>query len=128
MVKPRRHSERGFTLIEMVVVLTLIGLLISIAAPRYFHVVDHGRESVQRQNLAVVRDAIDKYLGDLGRYPDSLDDLVAHKYLRAVPVDPLSGKPDWVVVAPPDPSQGAVFDITPAGASAEAAASAASAS
>ncbi|MFO1270721.1 MAG: prepilin-type N-terminal cleavage/methylation domain-containing protein [Rubrivivax sp.] len=117
----KHPSTRGFTLIELVVVLTLVGLLVAIAAPRYFHVVDRGRESVQRQNIAVVRDAIDKFYGDLGHYPDTLDELVARRYLREVPMDPVSGGRDWTVVAPPDAAQGAVYDIRPPAGAASAA-------
>lgn len=120
MVTNRLH-RRGFTLIELVVVLTLVGLLVAIAAPRYFHVVDRGRESVQRQNITIVRDAIDKFYGDLGHYPDTLEELVSRRYLREVPVDPVSGGREWTVVAPADPAQGAVYDIQPPAAAASAA-------
>lgn len=114
MVNMRRaDGSRGFTLIELVVVMALIGLLISIAAPRYFHVIDSGRLSVQRQNLAVIRDALDKFVGDLGRYPDTLDELVAKRYLRAVPIDPVSGTSSWEIVAPSDSLPGAVWDVRP---------------
>ncbi|MDH4060181.1 MAG: type II secretion system GspH family protein [Aquincola sp.] len=110
--------RRGFTLIEMLVVMTLIALLLTLAVPRYFSTIDNGRLNVQQQNVASLRDAIDKYFGDQGKYPDSLDDLVAKRYLRQVPVDPVSEKADWVVIAPQDPSLGAVYDIQPAGKSA----------
>jgi general secretion pathway protein G len=114
---------RGFTLVELVVVLTLIGLLLTLATPRYFHIVDRGRDTVQRQNLSTIRDAIDKFYGDLGRYPDSLEELVTRRYLRQVPVDPATEQPDWTVVAPADPTSGAVYDIHPAGTAASAAGS-----
>jgi general secretion pathway protein G len=107
----RRALHLGFTMIEMAIVLSLIALLLTIALPRYFHTLDNGKVSVQRQNIAVLRDAIDKYYGDLGKYPDKLDDLVDKKYLRAVPVDPLTEKADWEIVAPQDPTQGAVYDV-----------------
>lgn len=107
----RRTRQRAFTLIEMVVVLTLLGVLLTIAVPRYFHIIDRGRSSVQRQNISVVRDAIDKFNGDLGRYPDSLDELVARRYLRAIPLDPVTERPDWTIVAPADSSLGSVYDI-----------------
>ncbi|MDH5331637.1 MAG: type II secretion system GspH family protein, partial [Aquincola sp.] len=77
--------RRGFTLIEMLVVMTLIALLLTLAVPRYFSTIDNGRLNVQQQNVASLRDAIDKYFGDQGKYPDSLDDLVAKRYLRQVP-------------------------------------------
>jgi len=105
--------HRGFTLIELVVVMALIGLLVSIAAPRYFGIVDNGRVNIQRQNLSVLRDGIDKFAGDLGRYPDTLDELVAKRYLREIPIDPVSGSREWAVVAPADGTSGAVFDVQP---------------
>jgi general secretion pathway protein G len=108
-----RARADGFTLIELVVVLTLIGLLLTIAAPRYFHIIDRGRDSVQRQNVSTIRDAIDKFYGDLGRYPDSLEELVTRRYLRQVPVDPSTEQPSWTIVAPADPTQGAVYDVLP---------------
>jgi general secretion pathway protein G len=107
----QRAHGLGFTLIELVVVLTLIGLLLTLAAPRYFHVIDRGRDTVQRQNISTIRDAIDKFYGDLGRYPDSLDELVTRRYLRQVPVDPTTEQANWAVVAPADPTQGAIYDV-----------------
>jgi general secretion pathway protein G len=108
------NRRRGFTLVEMLVVMTLIAMLLTLAVPRYFSVLDNGRQNVQRQNLATMRDAIDKFYGDQGKYPDTLDELVAKRYLRQVPIDPLSEQANWVVVAPEDPTLGAVFDVQPA--------------
>ncbi len=96
------------------VVLTLIALLRTLAIPRYFTAVDNGRVSVQRQNVATIRDAIDKFYGDQGKYPESLEELVVKRYLRQMPVDPLTEAANWVVVAPQDPTQGAVYDVQPA--------------
>ena len=103
----------GFTLLEMLVVMTLIALLLTLALPRYFHALDYGRANVQKQNVATIRDAIDKFHGDLGRYPDTLDELVARRYLRQVPVDPVSSTSNWVVIAPQDTTEGNVYDIQP---------------
>jgi general secretion pathway protein G len=114
MSEPELSRQRGFTLIEMLVVMTLIALLLTLAVPRYFSTLDNGRINVQRQNLAAMRDAIDKFFGDQGKYPETLDELVAKRYLRAVPIDPLSEAADWVVVAPQDPTLGAVYDVQPA--------------
>lgn len=101
--EPRmKHHKRGFTLIELIVVMAIIALLASLVAPRYFRSVDNAREATLRTSLNVMRDAIDKYLGDRGRYPDSLDDLVQRGYLRQVPPDPVTGQPDsWQMLPPP---------------------------
>ena len=112
-----RHGHvgrRGFTLIEMMVVMTLIALLLTLAVPRYFSALDHGRLTVQQQNVSTIRDAIDKFYGDQGRYPNTLEELVAKRYLRQMPIDPVSETTNWVVIAPEDPSLGAVFDVLPA--------------
>ena len=106
--------KRGFTLIEMLVVMTIIALLLTLAVPRYFRSMDYGREHVQRQHIATLRDAIDKFFGDQGRYPDSLDELVTKRYLRQLPVDPIASSTQWVVVEPPDPTLGKVYDVQPA--------------
>ncbi|MDP1681623.1 MAG: prepilin-type N-terminal cleavage/methylation domain-containing protein, partial [Burkholderiales bacterium] len=77
-----RRQGKGFTLVELLVVLAIIALLVSIAAPRYFNSVEKSKEVVLKQDLSTMRDALDKYYGDTGKYPDSLDDLVTKKYLR----------------------------------------------
>lgn len=108
------HRFRGFTLIELVVVMAIIGLLLSIALPRYMHSIERGKEQVRQQNVAVMRDAIDKYYGDNGQYPDTLDELVAKHYLRSVPVDPVNGDDKWAVIASPDETKTGVYDVAPA--------------
>lgn len=105
--------RRGFTLIELMVVLTIVGLLLSIAVPRYFHSVQRSKENILRANLVTTRDALDKYVGDNGRYPDTLEQLVDKRYLRSLPYDPVTDSTNsWVLV----PSQrtdrpGAVADL-----------------
>jgi general secretion pathway protein G len=106
--EPRRN---GFTLIELVVVLAILSLLLTIAVPRYLRTIENGRVSVQKQNIAALRDAIDKFHGDQGRYPESLDELVTARYLRAVPLDPATERSDWVVVPPQDSSLTGVYDV-----------------
>ena len=103
----------GFTLIELLVVLAIIATLLSIAVPRYFGHVESAKEASLRQTLAVTRDALDKYHADLGRYPETLDDLVTKRYLRKLPEDPVAGKTDsWQILAPPPNSDpGAVYDL-----------------
>ncbi len=103
---------RGFTLIELLVVMVLISLLLSIATPTYLGHVDKAKETVLRQDLAQMRDAIDKYFADIGRYPDSLEEMVVRKYMRKVPVDPLTERADsWQVVAPERKELGKVYDV-----------------
>ena len=105
-------NERGFTLIELLVALAILGVLLSIVTPRYFGGVARAEESVLRENLYSIRDAIDKYHGDSGRYPDSLEALVAKKYLRTVPVDPIThGSSTWLLIPPSDTGEGGIFDV-----------------
>jgi general secretion pathway protein G len=110
-VRIARKGVLGFTLIELMVVMVLIALLLTIAVPRYFGTIDTGKASVQRQNLSAIRDAIDKYYGDVGKYPETLQDLVDKKYLRSIPVDPITNLPNWVTVPPTDPNLTGVYDI-----------------
>ncbi len=107
------NIRRGFTLIELMVVMVIIALLISIAAPRYFAHIDRSKEAVLKQDLQVMRDAIDKYHGDKGQYPASLEDLVSARYMRGIPVDPITEKTDtWVIVPPTDREvKGDVYDV-----------------
>ena len=104
--------QRGFTLIELIVVLTIIGTLLSIAVPRYFHSLDRSRETVLRQDLAVMRDAIDKYAADKGHFPETLAALAAERYVRALPVDPYTRTTEsWVAVRSEDAEQPGIRDI-----------------
>ncbi len=103
---------RGFTLIELMVVMAIIALLLTLAMPRYFKHLELSRETVLKQDLAVMRDAIDKYHGDTGRYPESLEALVNARYLRSIPVDPITERADtWQVVAPAEDATGAMYDV-----------------
>jgi general secretion pathway protein G len=102
---------KGFTLVELMVVLTVIALLLSIVVPDYVGRVRRAEEAVLKENLAVMRDALDKHYADVGRYPGALDELVSKRYLRAIPDDPLTQARSWVVVPPSDPKRGGVYDI-----------------
>lgn len=109
---PMRTRVAGFTLIELLVVMTVLALLLSIAAPRYVAQVDRSREVVLRHNLGALREAIDKFLADRGRYPTELNELVRMRYLRELPLDPITDRTDtWVVVPPPGSSSGPVYDV-----------------
>ncbi|HKB61109.1 MAG TPA: prepilin-type N-terminal cleavage/methylation domain-containing protein [Gallionellaceae bacterium] len=111
-MKMLEHRKNGFTLIELLVAMTIVALLLSIVTPRYFHNVSKAEETVLKQDLSLMREAIDKYHADRGQYPDTLDDLVTKKYLRKIPVDPITqSSTTWVVVPPSGGDQGAVYDI-----------------
>jgi general secretion pathway protein G len=108
----RRHLRLGFTLIELLVVLAIVATLLMLVAPRYFHKVDAAKEAVLRDNLRSVRDVIDKFYGDNGRYPETLEELVEKKYLRALPVDPITeSTATWQLVPVPDGYKGTVYDV-----------------
>ena len=102
----------GFTLIELLVVMAVIATLLSIVAPRYFNSIDRSREAVLRQNLSIMRDAIDKFYSDTGKYPLSLNQLVEEKYIRAVPIDPMTeSSQTWIEVPPSDPEIEGMYDV-----------------
>jgi general secretion pathway protein G len=104
-------GRNGFTLIELMVVLTIIGLLLAIVVPDYMGRSKKAEEAVLAQDLALMRDALDKHYADAGAYPRTLDELVSKRYLRAIPKDPLTQAPTWVVVPPADPQKGGVYDV-----------------
>ena len=105
-------TVRGFTLVEMLVVLAVLALLLGIAAPRYVEHVDRAREAVLRQNLATMRDAIDKFKSDRDRFPHDLQELVQERYLKAVPVDPMTESSDtWQILNPVGASTGELSDV-----------------
>ncbi|MDO8932960.1 MAG: prepilin-type N-terminal cleavage/methylation domain-containing protein [Rhodocyclaceae bacterium] len=105
-------EPRGFTLIELLVVLAILSLLLSLAAPRYFHSVDTSKEAVLAENLRITRTAIDHFYADRKRYPESLDELVGRRYLRALPVDPLAESATaWLLIAPPPELEGRIADL-----------------
>ncbi len=107
-----RGYSRGFTLIELLVVMMIIGTLLSIAVPRYFHTVQHARETVLRQDLAILREAIDKYYADRGEYPDSLEALAEKRYVRSLPTDPFTKAADsWTPVQSDDPDHPGIKDV-----------------
>ena len=107
-----RLDARGFTLIELLVVLAIISTLLTLAIPRYFSSLQRSKEVVMKENLWIMRDALDKHYGDLGKYPDRLEDLAVKKYLRAIPIDPITDNATtWRVIPPPDPEKGGVYDV-----------------
>jgi len=104
--------RRGFTLIELLVVLAVIATLLTLALPRYFGSVDKSKEAVLKENLFQMRDAISRYHADKGRYPESLEHLASDKYLRKVPIDPVTDSATtWMVVRSQDPQKTGVYDV-----------------
>jgi general secretion pathway protein G len=112
MMTPLRRLRAGFTLIELLVVLAIVALLLSLAVPRFFPSIDSSKETVLAENLRNTRAVIDQYYADTGRYPDSLDQLVEKKYLRALPVDPIAdSSTSWILIPPDDASKGALYSV-----------------
>jgi general secretion pathway protein G len=112
MICTRAAAHRGFTLIELLIVMAIIGTLLSLVVPRYFRSLQHARETVLKQDLASLREAIDKYYADLNEYPDTLVALSDKHYVRSLPVDPFTKLADsWVVVSSEDPDHPGVRDL-----------------
>lgn len=110
----RKFATRGsgFTLIELLLVMSIIALLLALAVPRYHHSVARAREAVLKENLTLMRDALDKHYADTGSYPPNMEALVARKYLRKVPEDPVTESAStWVLIPPEKREQGGVFDV-----------------
>ena len=100
-----KSSRDGFTLIELVVVVSILAILAAIALPNYKSAIIQAKEAVLREDLYRFRDLIDQYQADKGRYPESLQALVTDGYLRKIPVDPFTRQADWTEVpSEPDPS------------------------
>ncbi|MFG6433459.1 type II secretion system protein [Roseateles sp. LYH14W] len=102
----------GFTVIELLVVLAAMALLLSIAAPRYVDYLDNARIVALKQDLFQMREALDKFHADQGRYPKTLEELVERRYLRAIPEDPVTQRTDtWLPVAPKNGDTAVIADI-----------------
>lgn len=108
----RSAIRRGFTLIELLVVLSIVALLLTLAVPRYFQSLDNAKDTVLIENLRQTRDTLDKFYADTGRYPDTLDELVEKRYLKALPFDPVTGSDTtWVIEAPKEGQKGRVSNL-----------------
>lgn len=103
-----RPRQRAYTLVEVLVVLAIISLMVAVAAPRYVDRLEDAREAALRENLKVMRVAIDRFQADIGRFPKDLDELVDRRYLSTVPVDPVTERRDsWIEVAASEVEAGA---------------------
>jgi general secretion pathway protein G len=102
-------AKKGFTLIEMLIVVSMIGILVVILIPQYKYSVVRAKEAVLKENLFQLRDAINKFYTDKKKYPAGLDDLVSSRYLRNIPYDPIGRSSQWQTVMA-EPLEGEEFD------------------
>ena len=103
-------GDRGFTLLELMFIVTIVGILVTMAVPSYQTSVVKAREAVLVRDLFTVRDLLDQHRADKGKYPDSLNDLVSAGYLRAIPMDPFTRSTStWQEIS--EVSEGGVFDL-----------------
>lgn len=108
----RRFCFRGFTLVELLVVLSILALLLSLAVPRYFSGVQRAKEQALKQQLLTTRKALDEFYADQGQYPESLQELVDKRYLDKLPWDPIVEHNDtWVITPPELPLLGGVYSL-----------------
>ncbi len=109
---PPPSSERGFTLIEMMIVVAIISILATMAMPGFQRQLVRAKETSLRKSLFVMRDTIDQHFADHGRYPDALQDLAEKKYVRQIPMDPFTGRTDtWITIPPEGFAEGNVYDV-----------------
>ncbi len=105
-------QNHGFTLVELLVVLSILALLLSLATPRYFKNMERAKEATLKQDLNTMRDGIDKFYADNGKYPNDLEELVDCHYFNKLPVDSITDSTaTWVLIAPEPPLDGNVFDV-----------------
>lgn len=99
----------GFNLVEILIVMVIIGILVAIIIPNYKQSVVRAKEAVLKENLFQLRDAISKYYFDKQKYPETLDDLVASRYLRNIPTDPITNQKEWHLIHP-EPAEDEIYD------------------
>ncbi len=105
-------KQQGFTLIELLVVMAIVATLLSIVAPRYFNSLDKAKEAVLRQDLGIMRNAIDQFYSDFGKYPIDLVELVDKRYMRSIPKDPFTDSDKtWIEVPPKNLTEAGVYDV-----------------
>lgn len=110
--RPYKLSEKGFTLIELMIVMTIIAILLTISQPMYRESTIKAKEAVLMEDLFALRDVIDQFYLDKSRYPDSLEELTDGGYIRSLPKDPFTRKADtWQFVSPPEGFEGSIYDV-----------------
>lgn len=112
MIETLPSRRAGFTLVELLVVMAIVALLLTIAVPRYFGSLARSKEVALQENLKVLRISLDKYSGDKGHFPDTLEELVTGRYLRAVPLDPITESAQtWVLVTSSEAGATGIVDV-----------------
>ncbi len=107
-----KRLRKGFTLIELLVVMAVVALLLTLAVPRYFGSLERSKELVLKENLKVFREVLDKFNADQGRFPDQLEELVDKRYIKALPVDPITEtERTWVPVVSTDTERKGIVDV-----------------
>ncbi len=106
------NNHKGFTLIEMMTVIAIIGILATIATPSFLRSITRAREASLRNSLFVLRDVIDQYYADNGDYPETLEVLIEKKYIRTVPMDPFTGSTEtWILIPPEGEGLSGIYDV-----------------
>lgn len=104
--------SKGFTLIELLVVMAIVATLLSLVAPRYFNSLEKAKEAVLRQDLSIMRYAIDQFYSDTGKYPIDLMELVDKRYLRSIPIDPFTESDQtWIEAPPQNETEPGVYNV-----------------
>jgi general secretion pathway protein G len=103
-LRTRLAAHAGFTLLELMIVISIIIILAAITLPQYQKTIMHTRESVLRDDLFKMRSLLDQFAADKGRLPQSLDELASEGYIREIPLDPFTGTKDWAVTTGEDPN------------------------
>ncbi len=117
-MRSQSNRSRGFTLMELMIVISIMLILVSIAVPNFTRSITQAREAVLRQNLFTLRDLISRYTLDKQKAPQSLADLVSAGYLKQIPTDPITGQPNWqveeeegTIMSPDEQDQGGIVDV-----------------